>query len=565
VSEAEAFKSQTQEYNESRMFGAGSLKDRKSRVEEGDMEISRPGIDETITRKSSEHKSPYEDVASLDDMENEAWPEWDQTPYNWFNYGGYPGYEYYPPEETGYASWGPISIYNQDMHYPDDPGEILLYLKGCSLSGPSLIDDCTKEYKYHFNFLAGNIVKIDIKGPAQLISPKVKAPEHIPESLEESLYTPPSFPPGMKSEFPGYSEGWKEEHSIIEYNKYPPDIIIKPYEDAPYDSEITITVYTKLIQDNGMAYDGWCQKKIRVWCGCRNAVPDIYATGDAVTMGASESLNMWVNSLDYPNIYAVPPFKWSLSGGVGFSLSKSETNDEYEVNALSTDAAPSGTATITVTDNCDVSDTYDVAYDCCGLLLTPAISGTDQVSQGSSITLTSTETCSPYTWTIDQTVEADGSGFSIDQSGTSCTLKASATACGGVVVTVTDDCGKSNTHRVRCPDCGHWDDTITCQQDFVNSHAAWYYIVGDERWHLRGWEEGGWTPTGGCQVGDDYKCDDDCNVQALDFPGYRDCYDGGAQATCVRCGPGGPFCLRMNASQTLRLNMTMTVHSWWIQ
>lgn len=392
-------------------------------------------------------------------MESTAWPEWDQTAWNWGEYS-YPGYEYYPPEEGGYAGWGPISRYNPYQPYPEQPGELLLYLKGCALSGPSIITDCTKEYKYSFSFLAGNVVNVLVAGDADLISPKFsyksipKAVMGLSTAPDPEIFGATRLAPDEEKSH--YAKEWYDEHLVGEYDKYPPDIIIKPFENAEYGSEIRIKVYVKLIQ-NDMLYDGWCEKTIKVFCGCRDAVPEIYATGDAVTMDASDSLNMWVNSLDYPDIYAVPPFQWSLSGGSGFSLSKYITNDEYEVNVLSTDASPVGTATVTVIDACNVSDTYDVAYDCCGLGLTPAISGTTtEVRQGSSITLASTAACSPYTWTIDQTVEADGDGFSIDQSGTSCTLKASATACGGVVVTVTDDCGKSDTYRVRCPDGGAW-------------------------------------------------------------------------------------------------------------
>ncbi len=461
VDEADAFKSQTQEYDESRRFGAGSLKDRKGRAEESELQVSRPGLDETVKRKASEHKSPFgDDVDSLTDMENIAWPEWEQTPYNWKNYGGYPGYAYYPPESSGYAGWGPRSRYYPSGYpYPEQPGEELRYLKGCVLSGSNIITDCTKTYKYSFGFLAGDIVGVRIDGPATLVSPKIKPPENRPDSISKRYDLPELETPFWVTPLPEqsyYDKKWYKEHRIIEYNKYPPDIIIRPHENAEYGSEITITVKTKLVKNNGMAFDGWCIKKIKVFCGCRDAVPEIYATGGATTMGASEALDMWVNSLDFPNIYAVPPFKWSLSGGSGFSLSKPETNDEYEVNVLSTGVSPSGTATVSVIDACDESDTYEVAFDCCGLGLTPVISGADTVSQSSSITLTSTETCPPYTWTIDQTIDADGSGFSIDQSGTSCTLKASASACGGVVVTVTDDCGNSDTHRVRCPDSGAW-------------------------------------------------------------------------------------------------------------
>ena len=479
VSEAEAFKSQTQTYDESIRYGADSLKDRKSRPEEGDMEISRPGPDKTITRKASEHKSPYEAGAdSIADMENTAWPEWDQTPYNWFNYGGYPGYEYYPPVKDGYAGWGPISRYNEEQPYPDEAAEILLYLKGCKLSGSSIIRDCTKTYKYHFFFLAGNVVKIDVEGPAELISPVLKEsvliqknelPKNYPGteiSLKDSIIIregTPYLAPGLTKEQAYYTDKWIRENRYYELDKYPPDIIIKPYENAEYGSIITIRVYTKLIK-NDMLFDGWCEKKVELSCGCRDVIPDIYATGDAVTMGPSESLNMWVNSLNFPDLYAVPPFAWSLTGGVGFSLSKTETNDEYEVNVLSTDAAPSGTtAIVTVTDNCGISDTYDVAVACSCIGTVPTIApSADNMAQNGNATMTINGgglTCGPYSWVLDQAVDSFGNGFSIDKASTSSEgevviISANGTACGGANVTVTDACGQSDIQRFRCTSSG---------------------------------------------------------------------------------------------------------------
>lgn len=362
--EAQAFRSQTQTYDESRRFGAGSLKDRIGRPEESNLQISRPDPDETVTRKASEHKSAMqEDANSLADLENTAWPEWKQTPYNWSNYGGYPGYEYYSPDIGGYAGWGPISRYNWRQPYPDQPAEELLYLKGCALSGSSIIRDCTKTYKYIFAFRAGNVVYAQVFGDADLVSPTFSH-KNVPKSVMDlSTPTDPEIfgatriaPDEEKSH---YAQEWYDEHMVVEYNKYPPDIIIKPYEDAEYGSKIRIKVYVKLVQ-NDMLYDGWCEKTVSVACGCRDAVPEIYATGGVTTMGASESLNMWVNSLVYPNIYAVPPFKWSLSGGVGFSLSKTETNDEYEVNVLSTTAVACRDTVVTVTDICGVADTYNI-------------------------------------------------------------------------------------------------------------------------------------------------------------------------------------------------------------
>ena len=94
----------------------------------------------------------------------------------------------------------------------------------------------------------------------------------------------------------------------------------------------------------------------------------------------------------------------------------------------------------------------------------PTISGPSQeVNQSNDLALTCVETCGPYTWTVDQTVDADGDGFSIVGNGTSATLSADGTACGSVVVTVTDACGASDEYRVMCPDSGQWvNQTVIC-------------------------------------------------------------------------------------------------------
>uniref|UniRef100_A0A6M3KSE1 Uncharacterized protein n=1 Tax=viral metagenome TaxID=1070528 RepID=A0A6M3KSE1_9ZZZZ len=524
VSEAEAFKSQTQDYDESRRFGAGSLKDRKERPEEGDMEISRPGPDETITRKASEHKSPYEAGAdSIADMENTAWPEWDQTPYNWFNYGGYPGYEYYPPVKDGYAGWGPISRYNEEQPYPDEAAEILLYLKGCKLSGSSIIRDCTKTYKYHFFFLAGNVVKIDVEGPAELISPVLKDPGNIPKSLEGSIVMKEGtayLAPGLSKEQAYYANKWVLEHRYYELDKYPPDIIIKPYENAEYGSIITIRVYTKLIK-NDMLFDGWCEKKVELSCGCRDVIPDIYATGDAVTMGPSESLNMWVNSLNFPDLYAVPPFAWSLSGGVGFSLSKTETNDEYEVNVLSTDAAPSGTATVTVTDNCGISDTYDVAEGCvcAGAPPTPeVVSGVTSMGQSASLNLrvSAPNACPPFTWSVTSI----SGGWALSKAQTTenlevNTLTTGPADCGVARIWVTDACGVQDSSLYIHNTVGKWVDygnpfcppCVASQIDHtrVSYTGVHKYVVGFDTFGGVHGDPCMWSS------GDsNYNCDDDC-------------------------------------------------------
>jgi len=95
----------------------------------------------------------------------------------------------------------------------------------------------------------------------------------------------------------------------------------------------------------------------------------------------------------------------------------------------------------------------------------PTITGsTNEVHQNASIDLSVTSSdlaCPPYTWTLDQTVDAYGSGFSLSKGTTGSdsevnVLSTGAAACGGAVITVTDACGLTDIYRVRCPDSGVW-------------------------------------------------------------------------------------------------------------
>lgn len=280
-------------------------------------------------------------------METEAWPEWEQTDYNWFNYGGYPGVAYSPPSSPGYAGWGPVSIFNIDQ-FPEQvaylPDEELYYLKGCVLYGPNVITDCTKEYKYRFGFLGGDITNIIVDGPAVLIEPKVKEPENIPKSIREG-------------ENSYHSRTWKEEYRYFEFNKYPPDIVIKPDPNIAPNSTIEITVHTKLVQ-NEMLYDGYCSKTIDVsCCDCARAggYPTIYGSGGTIDRGTS--IDVYVDS----DGLACPPFSWSISGsGLHFNNITgpitAETTYDGEIIQIWADNDACGSAEIIVTDYCGVED-----------------------------------------------------------------------------------------------------------------------------------------------------------------------------------------------------------------
>jgi len=93
--------------------------------------------------------------------------------------------------------------------------------------------------------------------------------------------------------------------------------------------------------------------------------PTIYDDDDDDMIGSGDSVNLWVDS----GGAACPPYTWSTSSA-GWSLDSSTTGDDLETVTLILIETPGKTcgtdfdvySTVTVTDNCGVTDDITIRY-----------------------------------------------------------------------------------------------------------------------------------------------------------------------------------------------------------
>lgn len=149
-------------------------------------------------------------------------------------------------------------------------------------------------------------------------------------------------------------------------------IWIKAYENITKKVPVRLTAKGTSFYDIGngpVSYDIICSGETIIYpttaeCDCIGTTPTIVDDDADDVIASAGSVNVWVNS----GGLACPPYTWSVSGE-GWSLSANETENDLETTTLSlinTAGKTCGTggsgqydvyATVTVTDNCGVTDT----------------------------------------------------------------------------------------------------------------------------------------------------------------------------------------------------------------
>ncbi|RPI54156.1 MAG: hypothetical protein EHM49_03510, partial [Deltaproteobacteria bacterium] len=200
----------------------------------------------------------------------------------------------------------------------DTTGIVTGMYAGCALSCPPTLTekDCegSQEYKCHIGILYGIVQEIKVKGPGKF-----------------------------------FKYEW-------------PNIVIQKYPNATIGSVITVSVFTVSVRKEPKAtFRGVCSGKSVVQCGgctCAGILPSIYASSATIAPGGSISLTVDSNG------YACPPYTWAVSG-TGYALSSNTTENDLETIQLTSAAGGCGVeydavATVTVTDNCGVTDTAKI-------------------------------------------------------------------------------------------------------------------------------------------------------------------------------------------------------------
>ena len=152
----------------------------------------------------------------------------------------------------------------------------------------------------------------------------------------------------------GPTKGWKSSEGGRV-------ITVFPFDNASYGAEITVAANTRSLEGTGDV-DGFCETTVQILCegelNCVGAEPTIESTDDEIPSGGVELL--WVDS----GGLAQPPYTWSTSS-LGYSLSKSETDNDLETTTLSVVGGVCGVnfdvyATVNVVDACGKTDSIEI-------------------------------------------------------------------------------------------------------------------------------------------------------------------------------------------------------------
>lgn len=122
---------------------------------------------------------------------------------------------------------------------------------------------------------------------------------------------------------------------------------IDNYEETPGVDGVLIVLIAHTASGRSCSTDAVVEKTT-----CENAEPFVWDDAtSAETVSQSGSVVVAV-------LGGKGPFTWSISGGTGITLGKSETSSRY--NTVHATASACGAATITVTDSCDEATAGDV-------------------------------------------------------------------------------------------------------------------------------------------------------------------------------------------------------------
>lgn len=305
-----------------------SLRDYVGKPMESDIESARkrPVINperavrsEGTYRKASEDKSPMQGD-DIWDMELPYWEGFDMTPWNFPDIPAFAN----PPELPGYGYYPGIRNFRYpEQPVPEDTAPIPgMYYVGCSLSCPLFVQGnttlgikCTDKFTCSVPTYFGIVTGVKKQGPAYV---------------------------NLVSNGPYYT------------------IIITPYKNIKSGAIVKVTLMTLSVY-NKVKKVGSCSATIEFTdceeeCECVGAIPTVYATGDEVAAGGTQTL--WVNS----GGTACPTYSWAVDKA-GYSISPTTTENDFDMVTLSADAAGCGGGfdpyvTVTATDACGVSSSY---------------------------------------------------------------------------------------------------------------------------------------------------------------------------------------------------------------
>jgi len=297
-----------------------SLRNYLTRTQSSEVENSR---DYNGTRAASINKKPWL-AQNLQDMELLEWDD-----YGEHDLTDLPAYPYerdrgdidpYTPSSWTIPSYGfqvqtvdpfDFRYYNSDCMFSAACPHVLGPVTSASNSG------CYElYYRYPLFFLEGIIQSVKVKGPAKLSSTW----PHI------TLYIYPNASYGSKVtvKVNTISDVASQEARLIEE-------VAKLAGNRVTEADLKVSRTEK-----GDTYylNKGCSTTTLILCEtvceCYGIAPTIYTDGGG-TVASGGSINLWVDS----GGFACPPYTWTVVSGTGYSLSKSETDNDLETNVLS--------------------------------------------------------------------------------------------------------------------------------------------------------------------------------------------------------------------------------------